>query len=565
MQAQLADAKFPKDYFSSPLRRPLAFSASFAELRPNHFHSGMDIRIGNKEGEAVYAPADGYVSRINISPWGGGQVLYITHPNGYCTVYMHLLDFAGEIGEWVRSYQYSHHVYAFDASPDDTIRVKKGQLIAHAGNSGSSGGPHLHYDIRYAHNDQPINPLYFGLPYQDNIEPIIRDIKVYPADDGAKINGRQAPISLLGSTNAKKGQRRTPWLDTLTVSGRFYTGIYATDISQGSPGKNGVERIELYVDDSLFFRYSIPTFLFEETRAINAILDYPEYLRSRRTFVVTRQLPGNHNSWCQSSNGNGNLSFAAGTKHKLTYVALDYKGNSASRTFWIKALAAPVLKDAAGHVPGIDHHGIAVSYFKRNDIGKPGFRLVMEEGTIYDNDLLLYSVAPHARLLSSVHNIRLQRNDLPPHKSMCIYMPVPPVKDTALRNKMVIVSINGMRMNALATSRQDDMLIGSARDFGSFGIALDTIAPSLTPVNLRSGGRYAKGTVWQIKVSDNLSGVATYHCYVNGSWVLSRYDGKTAALYIDPSAALHGGTNSVGIILTDAVGNKTEQTYTIYY
>lgn len=187
----------------------MEFSASFAELRPNHFHSGMDMRIGKSEGEPVYAPADGYVSRVSISPWGGGQVLYITHPNGYRTVYMHLHDFAGDIGKWTRDYQYSHRVYAFDASPRDTIRVKKGQLIAHAGNSGSSGGPHLHYDIRYAHNDQPVNPLYFGLPYEDNIKPTIRDIKVYPAEEGGVVNGQQRPVSLLGKTKNKKGKQRT--------------------------------------------------------------------------------------------------------------------------------------------------------------------------------------------------------------------------------------------------------------------------------------------------------------------------------------------------------------------
>ena len=541
----------------------MEFSASFAELRPNHFHSGMDMRIGNKEGEPVYAPADGYVSRVNISPWGGGQVLYITHSNGYRTVYMHLHDFVGDIGKWVRDYQYSHHVYAFDASPCDTIRVKKGQLIAHAGNSGSSGGPHLHYDIRYAHNDQPINPLYFGLPYEDNIKPTIRDIKVYPADEDDLVNGQQKPISLL--ENTKKGQQRTFWRDTLLVSGRFYTGIYATDISKGSPGKNGVERIELYVDDSLFFQYSVPTFLFEETRAINAILDYPEYLSSHRTFVVTRQLRGNRNNWCQSVNGNGYLHFAEGSRHKLTYVALDYKGNRDSRTFWIKAVAATRQQGITKHVAGIDCQGIPVAYFKHNDISKPGFRLVMEEGTIYDNDLLLYSMAPRAGLLSDMHTVRLQKNDLPPHKSMFVHMPLPYLKDTALSCKLVIVNISGTRMNALTTRRQNNVLVGTTRSFGSFGIALDTVAPRLTAVNLHNGRHYAKGTVWRIKILDNLSGVETYHCYVNGQWVLSQYDGKTASLYIDPSEALKSGLNNIRIILSDAVGNKTEEKFTVNY
>lgn len=319
------------------------------------------------------------------------------------------------------------------------------------------------------------------------------------------------------------------------------------------------------MDDILFFQYCVPTFLFEETRAINAILDYPEYLSSRRTFVVTRHLRGNHNNWCQSANGNGYLHFAEGSRHKLTYVALDYKGNRNSRTFWIRAVAAPPQQGAAKHLSGIDCQGIQVAYFKRNDIGKPGFRLVMEEGTLYDNDQLLYSVAPHAGLLGNIHTVRLQKNDLPPHKSMFVHMPLPYLKDTVLRSKLVMVSVSGKHMSALATRRQDNVLVGTTRNFGNFGIALDTTAPRLVPVNLHDGGRFVKGTTWRVKIWDDLSGIDAYHCYVNGQWVLSRYDGKTSSLYIDPSEALKSGRNSIRIVLSDAVGNRTEKIFMVTY
>ena len=204
----MAQDKYPKDYFRSPLNMEILLSGTFGEIRPNHYHSGADIRVGGKIGAPVYATADGYVSRISISPWGGGKVLYIDHDNGFRTVYMHLNDFVGEIGTCVRNYQYKHECYSFTAYfPKDSIKVRKGQVVAHAGNTGSSGGPHLHYEVRYAKNDQTINPFYLGLPYTDNVKPIIRGIKVYP-ESGKGIN--------VGH-------------DTVRMKGRFYTGIYATD------------------------------------------------------------------------------------------------------------------------------------------------------------------------------------------------------------------------------------------------------------------------------------------------------------------------------------------------
>ena len=147
-------------YFRHPLDLTPSFSGTFAEFRANHFHSGIDLRIGGVVGAPVRAAAEGYVSRINISPWGGGKVLYITHPNGYKTVYMHLNDFTGDIARWVRNYQYEHHCYAFDQTiPEGLLSVTKGQLVAHAGNTGSSGGPHLHFAIRVASSDETINPF----------------------------------------------------------------------------------------------------------------------------------------------------------------------------------------------------------------------------------------------------------------------------------------------------------------------------------------------------------------------------------------------------------------------
>ncbi len=543
---------FPKDYFASPLQRPMEFSASFAELRPNHFHSGVDMRIGAKIGEPVYAPADGYVSRVNISPWGGGKVLYITHPNGYRTVYMHLEDFVGDIGAWIHNYQHNHRVYSFDASlPKDSLRVTKGQLIAHAGNSGSSGGPHLHYEIRHADNDQPINPLYFGLIYEDNIRPVIRGIRLYAAEEGATVAGQRSSADVPLSTSG----------DTLTVCGKFYTGIYATDISKGSPGKNGVESIQLFVDDTLYFSYSVPSFLFEETRAMNAIIDYPHYHRTRQPYILTRRLRGNRNNFCRVRDDRGILSFAEGSCHRLRYKVRDYKGNLAMHSIVVRALATPVADSDSTPLAGIDRRGVPVSYFKRNVIEQPGLMAQLEAGTLYDNDVMLYNVATHKSLLSPLHTITLQQHDIPPHKSYTLRLLLPAMQDTTLIDKLIIVCIDGSRINALATRRHGDYLEAHPKTFGSFGIAIDTVPPTVRAVNFKPTQR-CPGEL-RVKVRDNLSGINEYHCFINGTWVLAEYDGKNTTLHIASGTHLRPGKNEMLLQVTDAAGNRTDTTFTL--
>lgn len=545
----------PRGYFSSPLHRKTELSATFAELRPDHFHSGLDMRIGLKVGEPVYAPADGFVSRVNVSPWGGGRALYLDHPNGYRTVYMHLEDYAGEIGQWVSEYQHAHRCYAFDASPSDTIRVRKGQLIAHAGNTGSSGGPHLHFDIRLAMNDQAINPLYFGIPYNDAVLPVIRDIKVYPASEAATVNGAHKEHSLCG----KKG-----WDAAVDLEGTCYLGVYATDAAEGTPGKNGVERLELYVDDTLFCTYEVQTFLFEETRAVNAIMDYPEYLRSGRAYVLSRVLRGNRNNFVVAKRNRGYLRFGDGRRHKVTCKAFDEKGNMAQRTFFLndKGRAESATDDSAT-TDAIERRGTPVSYFKRNLLQYPGFEADLEEGTLYDNDHMLHSTSSRAGLATPLHALLPLRHPLPPHKAFRISLALPEGGDTSLRPRMVVVRTNGKRTWALPTKRRGQWLEAHSNAFGEFGIALDTVPPTIRSVNVKEGMSCKAQTELQVRVSDDLSGVGTYNCYVNGEWTLATFHGPKGLLAVRPGAALKAGDNKVMFVVTDMAGNEATLAFTV--
>lgn len=550
---------YPTDYFDSPLHIPVTLSATFAEIRPNHFHSGLDLRIGGKIGEPIYAPADGYVSRINISAWGGGKVLYISHPNGFTTVYMHCNDFVGEIASYTNNYQYAHHTFIMDVKlPVDSIKVQRGQLIAHAGNTGGSGGPHLHYEIRYTENDQPINPLYFGLKYTDHIKPTIRNIKVYPINASSRINGGTLPIKLKKSTS--KGDR---WIDTITVQGIFYVGIYATDKAEGSTSKNGVERIELFVDGEPFYRYYNPTFLFEETRSLHAIIDYDEFRSNGDAYILTRCLRGNHNVFSSATNANGYLRFNDGLTHKLQYVVSDLKGNKTAQTFYVRDIMnnnnTPYTSIAY-----IDRPGEPVTYYKQKRLEKNDFIAIIPVGTIYENDFLAYNELP-ANLLAPIHSLDLTLYPIPPHHAFTVRLRYSREKAESYHidpSKLVIVCTHANVRTALSTYCEGEWLVGQTRYFGTFSIEADTVAPLVTPMNF-SPAKPITNNLIKIKMSDNLSGISSYNCYINGHWVLAEHDGKTASLTINGSKHLHKGTNLLRAVVVDVVGNETDLQWNI--
>ncbi len=547
--------QYPRNYFRLPMALDPAFSGTFAEIRPNHFHSGLDFRTGGKIGQPIYAPADGYVSRINISPWGGGKVLYITHPNGYRTVYMHLNDFCGEIGAFVKKYQYDHHVFGFDTTlAPGAIVVKKNQVVAHSGNSGSSGGPHLHYEIRHAENDQPINPLYFGINYIDHYAPTINNIAIYPADATTLIEGSNSSHRLF-STVGKGKTVKTRWLDTLRVAGRFYCGIYAYDGSESGTNKNGVDRIELYVDDSLFYVYFNPSFLFEDTRSINAIIDYPEYQRSRQYYILTRHLRGNRNNYCRSLYGNGYLDFNDHGLHKLEYRVYDFKKNVSKRTFFIRDLGD---ENQLAPSVGVDLMGEPIAYYKRFLLVKEHFIVSMDEGTVYDNDLVVYQNRPSGLYLSPLHTLSLTKNPLPPHQAYTIKIRISEsIPPTIPRNKVLIVNVAGNSRSALTTSVKGDWYEAHPRTFGSFALAVDTVPPVIRSLNFGNNKAFS-GSKLQVKISDNLSGINSYHVFINGVWVLAELDGKTSTLTIDATGFLKKGTNEIKVQVSDAVGNHSD-------
>lgn len=560
-------ASLPKDYFIAPMKIPMSLSATFGEIRTNHFHGGLDLRVGGDVGEPVYAAAEGYVSRIKVSPWGGGKHIYITHPNGFRTVYMHLDGYAGELAKFVHDYQYSHRLFAFDVDlPQDSIMVEKGQLIGYAGNSGSSGGPHLHYEIRFADNDQPINPLYFGIEYSDPLPPTIANVKLYPADKSTLIDGVSKEWIL--TSTRKVGKRyMSVTADSVTVSGRFYAGIYAYDKSDKDSRRNGVERIEIYVDGALFAIYSVPSYIYEETRAINAQIDYQQYQKNKEYYVITRQLPGIRYPKVTVARDSGYICFHDNALHKMEFRVYDYKGNVAKQSLKVRSVfdeSVGSQQPVSGHSSQVTDHGsqFRIRYSKSKVIDTAGFRLTIKPYTLFSDDELVFRILQRkAGFYGNVYTIYPRNYNYPPNNAYTIELPMPHgVKVN--RSKLLICSVAGKKSSAVETRIEDGVLKADVKYFGSFTVAADTVPPVVTPSNFKDGATITKKEL-RLKITDDFSGIATYNCFISGRWVLAEYDPKVAALIID-SKLLRKGQNTLAVKVADAVGNLTETKYTLF-
>ncbi|MDO8897816.1 MAG: M23 family metallopeptidase, partial [Bacteroidales bacterium] len=183
-----------KTNFRPPMDLTIFLSGTFGEMRSNHFHSGIDIRTQGVEGHLVFAIEDGFVNRVAVSAVGFGKVVYLSHPKtGHVSVYAHLQRFNKEIGQYVKNQQYKNESFSVNLFPESNLLpVKKGDLIGYAGNSGSSGGPHLHFEIRDGATQEVLNPLDFGFKTKDFIRPNISRLAIYPEGDKSRINGRNA-------------------------------------------------------------------------------------------------------------------------------------------------------------------------------------------------------------------------------------------------------------------------------------------------------------------------------------------------------------------------------------
>lgn len=501
--------KYPQNDFRNPLGITNYLSGNFGELRTNHFHSGIDIKTNQKEGYRVYSVADGYVSRINVSPRGYGNAIYIDHPNGYTSVYAHLQKFSDEIQRFVRDYQYAQQSFAVEIYPKaHEITVKSGDIIALSGNSGSSGGPHLHFEIRDTKTEEPVNPFLFGMDIPDTRQPLINGLYAYAVE---------------GTVNGKTGRQSIANGANLDVSGKVGFGIKTYDRQNGADNNNGTYKISLFVNDEPYFTFTADRLNWNDMRAINRLIDYEDKSKNFSWVYQLFQPEGNPLKMFTDVKNNGIIEAEDGKTYNVRIEAMDFAGNKNTAHFKINGKAAPIGKNA-------NPDALIFRWDEENYYKQDGIEIFMPRGTIYDDIEFKYKKSASGK--HYVHDWYV-----PVHNYYTLTM-VPEGIPAAQLSKAVIkreYQYRGKwRTDYTAAEYKNGKVVAQVRDFGVFSVDIDNTKPTITAINIKENSTFtgSKGVI-RFTIKDSQTGIKGYSAFIDSEWVLAEYDSKTNSLTID--------------------------------
>jgi murein DD-endopeptidase MepM/ murein hydrolase activator NlpD len=537
---------YPLVDFRSPLDiSPPALSGSFGELRSNHFHSGIDFRTNQRQGYPIYAVGDGYVSRMRVQNSGFGLAVYINHPNGYTSVYGHMQRFSPRIAQQVKALQYGKKSYEIDEFPSAILLpVRKGEIIGYSGNSGSSGGPHLHFEIRDTKTEATINPQLFGIEIPDNIAPVISSMYVY------RLNGKPfnefTPKQYFQVTGGA-GKYRLNSVNTISLSGEVGFGIITGDRHNGASGNNGVYAIELELDGQVVYTSAMEKFQFQNSRAINSHIDYPTYLNTKRSIQKSFVDPGNPLQIYTNLVNRGRITFADGRLHTLKYTVSDARGNQSTLTFNVQADSKAVIPSPAVAAIG----GNLFAYNQVNGFSNAQVKIVLPKGTLYNDLSFQYKTLPKpsGNAWSAIHQVH---NTLTPlHTGFDLWIKA----DSSLlpfASKALVVNTSRVSQGGLF---ENGFVRASPRTFGSFFIAIDTLPPVIVPVNISQGKKMTGISKMSFRISDSLSGLKSFNGYIDGHWVLMEFDSKTASLWHTFDSQTKAGKHIFELVVLDMKDN----------
>lgn len=533
----------------SPVRIPIHLSGTFAELRTNHFHAGIDIRTQAKEGFPLYAVDDGVVSRIKVSPTGYGNAVYINHKNGITTVYGHLRKYNSQITEYVKAKQYESKSFSVDLFPspkNDKLFVKKGDIIGYSGNSGSSGGPHLHYEVRNTSTERPLNPLMFGLDMKDNFYPTIQMVKIYSENNFNTIDNQSIEYFPVKINNSSYKLSK----EIIHVPQQFSIGVRAIDHVTQSSDRNGYYSMKIFIDTEPFFEIKFDSISFDETKYINACMDYAYYDTKNIKLIKSKKLQGNNFSGFVTDSRNGVFSLNDDEAHDVLIEVADFSGKVSKLNFKVKKnqifhkISTPFIED---------YNPLFFKYDTQNSLDTNNLKISIQENSLYEDIVFNYKskTAQNNKYYSDIHSIH--SSETPIHKAFEISIKP---ENIPQKDKAIIVRIDKKgKMTSVGGKWQNDYITATASYFGDYAVAIDTIAPT---IEYKSGAKPVSALVFSVR--DNLSGIENYNGFLNNKWALVSWDPKTRTMKYDFDHLVQKGKNIFKLVIEDGVGNKTEKT-----
>ncbi|MFV0536899.1 MAG: M23 family metallopeptidase [Dysgonomonas sp.] len=543
-----------QDLYRSPLDIPIVLSANFGELRPNHFHSGIDLKTAGVINKPVYSIADGYISRISVSPAGYGLAIYVTHTEtGQTSVYGHLNKYASKVAEYVRTKQYEQESFSVDLKVDkDLLPVKKGDLIAYSGNTGSSGGPHVHFEIRNTESQIAIDPLaYYKDKIRDTQAPQIKGIAVYPVNEKGAADFSRDParrkISVL------KGGSYAPIKDTVEVWGVIGFGVYTNDRMNGTANIYGVKKVRLYCDDIEIYSSDITDVNFGTTRMINSLIDYEYWVKKRVFYQKMFVEPGNKLQIYKVVN-NGYVDIKEERVYNLRCELDDLYGNQTIYNFSVKGREQTI--------PQKKRCTQQMRWDLDNNFTAGRFSLSIPKSYLYDDLCFIFKNKPSEKYLSDIYHV----NDVYVPLHNYSEMSIPLERDTVdNKSQYGVVRIDGARESWIGGTYENGVIKTRIRDLGhSYAVGLDTEAPVITPVQPI---RWLKNAEIKIKLSDNKSGIHSYKGTIDGNYVLFENDVKTSvySYKFDAKRLQKGQNHKLIFTAVDRAGNTSNYEYVFKY
>jgi len=533
---------YPVNYFQNPLDIPLVLSGTFGELRTNHFHAGLDLKTQQKEGLNVLAAAEGYVSRIKISHWGYGKAIYITHPNGYTTVYAHLKKFNDRIESYIKKRQYKKESFEIQVFPSSKeLTISKNEIIALSGSTGGFVGPHLHFEIRNTKTEKPINPMLFGINVTDSKKPRINTLIGYSLTKNSHINSMEIP-SKLSLIKLKNGGLRA---HKIKAFGKIGFGINAYDQLDGAYNKNGLYSLSMLVNGEKVHEFKANTFSFTESKYINLLIDYERLENLNQRIQKCFIEPSNKLSLYNKPINNGYITIEDGLNYKIEIIAEDFKGNKQKITIPVEGKQDSILVKKK---TTITPYKIDRTLF--NKFHKNGITIAFPKYTFYNNLYLDFDVKDS---IAKVHS-----PIVPLNKRYTLTFDVSNYSSEE-KKQLYIASINKKGKTSYETTvKKDVTFYTSIKKLGNFRLLTDKINPEIKLHNFKNEQWLTHFKTLKFKISDTESGIKSYRGEIDGEWILLEYNVKNGILTYDfKDKEFTTAKHNIKVTVTDNVGNLT--------
>ncbi|SFT87937.1 Peptidase family M23 [Lishizhenia tianjinensis] len=539
--------------FHPPLKTPLILAANFGELRTNHFHTGLDFKTDRQIGYPLYSIEEGYVSRVKVSPWGYGHVVYINHPGGLTSVYAHCSAFLGKLDSLVKAEQFKQENFAIEIYPDsNAVRVGRGEKIALSGNTGGSTAPHLHFEIRDTKTEYALNPLLFGFDIADSRKPSIRGVKVYAlTKEGYRVLKKEVEYrtSNQNSNPSIVGNQITLPAYYTSKTGGIGFSFDAVDQLDGADNICGIFKSYLIVDGDTVFSQDMTAIDFAANRQINSHKDYEAFHKQRRHYQKSFKTIHNPLNIYNEALSDGILNFQPGSSHKIKYTCVDTKGNTTSLDFILNIENGQPADLSKLYTPSKDYLFPDSSFMDIDD----------EHFVLFGIDLLY---EPTPKIITAEAPFTFGNPEIPLESYYKIMMKVDSLLHPAERYVITVTDERG-RVKSIGGTYKDGWLTAKTKEFGYFEVQADLTAPTLIARNVRNNIN-VRGSRLAWKIGDDLSGLKEYDVYVDGVWQHVLYEPKNGSIYYSPSPAL-SGTHTLRIVVEDAAGNISSEQYTLSF